>query len=418
MERVLFVCTGNAGRSQMAEAMFRELTAGAFDVLSAGVDPWDDLHPMARKLMAERGLDLAGHYPQHVREFVDEDLDAVVTIGDRAGAESPDFRTGTRRLHWPVDDPADADGTPDSEAVFRSTCGRIEARLAGLRQLLNSLPCRRDSAWAPAMSTAAFRPARFQPAVHIPLLVEAGFRHIELCCYMDHADFPWESAADVAELKRVAGDCGATLMSVHPPDRGNLAAAERSAREIQIDVLRRSVDLAAELGAASLSTHVGYGLPPDDARPAALARQDETLDELEAYVLSTPVAICLETLTARESDTPNAQLVDLTLRRPAAGFGFVLDTGHSNIAGDLEGLAEKVGRRLLNLHLNDNDGRGDQHLVPYGGTIEWTPFMQGLRNSGYEGPLTLEVYVRDSADLRDELARCRETVERLRSCCA
>ena len=137
--KILFVCTGNAGRSQMAEAMFKVMCKGRAEVFSGGVEPWPDLHPMARKLMAEKGLDLTGHAPKHVRRFVDMDLDVVVTIGDRAGAETPEFRTGVRRVHWEISDPAEADGTPDSEAVFRSACRLIADRLPDLQRLLDSM---------------------------------------------------------------------------------------------------------------------------------------------------------------------------------------------------------------------------------------------------------------------------------------
>ena len=415
MDHILFVCTGNAGRSQMAEALFRERAPQNVRVLSAGVDPWDDLHPVARKLMAERGLDLTGHHPKHVRTFVDRDVDVVVTIGDRAHAETPDFRTGTRRIHWEIGDPADADGTPDSEPVFRRTRAQIEDRLPGVIALVESLPPRRASTDALAISTAVLRPETFSPSVHVPLLAEAGFRHLELCCYMDAADFPWEDAAAVAELKTVTTDLGVTVVALHPPDSGNLAAPEESSRETQVDVLRRFTDLAADLGAASLSIHAGYGLPVDGSRTDALTRQDEALDRLEAYVLESPVVLCLETLSGRDADMPNPDLIRMAHRRSAAAFGVVLDTGHAHIAGDLTGLAQTSGRRLQNLHLHDNDGRGDLHLVPGAGTIDWTQFMGGLRNSGYEGPLTLEVCPGNPGDLRTRLAACHEAAERLRS---
>ncbi|MFC1525780.1 low molecular weight phosphatase family protein [Candidatus Latescibacterota bacterium] len=68
---VLFVCTGNAGRSQMAEATFRHRVGERVRLVSAGVDPWPDLHPMARRLMEERGLDLAGHYPKSVARAIE-----------------------------------------------------------------------------------------------------------------------------------------------------------------------------------------------------------------------------------------------------------------------------------------------------------------------------------------------------------
>lgn len=119
--KILFICTGNAGRSQMAEALFRNRYGDKFEVVSAGVEPWKDLHPMAVMLMHEDGIDMTGHYPKHIEKFRDDKLDIAITIGDRAEAESGQFKAGTLKIHWSIDDPADADGTANSEKVFRYT---------------------------------------------------------------------------------------------------------------------------------------------------------------------------------------------------------------------------------------------------------------------------------------------------------
>lgn len=113
----------------MAEALSRSKYGDRIEPVSAGVDPWPDLHPMARKLMAERGETFAGHYPKHVNTFRDAELDIVVTIGDRALAESPSFSKSPRHIHWAISDPADADGTPDLEKEFRSALRAIEQNL-------------------------------------------------------------------------------------------------------------------------------------------------------------------------------------------------------------------------------------------------------------------------------------------------
>ena len=133
--KILFICTGNAGRSQMAEAMFRAAYGDEFEVLSAGVEPWGNLHPIAVKLMNEDGLDMSGHYPKHVNDFLDKNLDFVITIGDRAENETGDFAAGVRCIHWPIDDPADADDTPDSEKVFRCTKKAISDKFPALLKL-------------------------------------------------------------------------------------------------------------------------------------------------------------------------------------------------------------------------------------------------------------------------------------------
>jgi len=138
-KKILFVCTNNAGRSQMAEAMFRKRYGDKFEIFSAGVEPWDDLHPMTVKLMNEEGLDVTGHYPQHVKEYLNGEIAVVITIGDRAKYESGHFRAGPIRIHWPINDPAGTDGTTDSEKVFRSTRQAILEHFPKLLAIVESL---------------------------------------------------------------------------------------------------------------------------------------------------------------------------------------------------------------------------------------------------------------------------------------
>ena len=116
----------------MAQALF-QACAPDLTVTSAGVAPWDHLHPMAVKLMHERGVSLEGHYPKHVQSMVNRKFDVVITIGDpaRVGVRQ-DMFPDAQVQHWDISDPADADGTPDSEAAFRRAMAAIEDRMPGL----------------------------------------------------------------------------------------------------------------------------------------------------------------------------------------------------------------------------------------------------------------------------------------------
>ena len=134
---VLFVCTGNAGRSQIAQAMARRRFGDRVHVESAGVEPWDHLHPMAVVVMTDRGLDFSGQRAKGVAAVRDQSFDVVVTIGTPAKQQLPaDLPGDPQRIHWPIDDPADADGTDRSEPVFRGAAELIEQRMADLADLL------------------------------------------------------------------------------------------------------------------------------------------------------------------------------------------------------------------------------------------------------------------------------------------
>ncbi len=125
--RVLFLCTGNSCRSQMAEGFARHFGAEAF---SAGTVPTARVHPLAIQVMAEKGIDLSGNYPKKPDEFLMQPLDAVVTVCGDAEERCPAFPGLVRHEHWPLPDPAKASGTEDEIiSVFRSVRDDLERRV-------------------------------------------------------------------------------------------------------------------------------------------------------------------------------------------------------------------------------------------------------------------------------------------------
>jgi thioredoxin type arsenate reductase len=114
--RVIFVCTGNSARSQMAEALLRRDGGAAFEVVSAGVSP-RGVHPMTIRALAKVGIDITGARSKSVGEFLGQRFDYVITVCDRARATCPVFPGGSVTLHWGVDDPAEATGTDEERQV-------------------------------------------------------------------------------------------------------------------------------------------------------------------------------------------------------------------------------------------------------------------------------------------------------------
>ena len=129
--RVLFLCVGNACRSQMAEGILRHLAGERFEVHSAGAVP-AGLSSRAVKVMAEIGVDISDHVSQSVDDFSGQTFDYVITVCSEAGnSPCPVFvgRAG-EKLHWPFDDPAFARGDEEAvSAVFRRVRDEIKARL-------------------------------------------------------------------------------------------------------------------------------------------------------------------------------------------------------------------------------------------------------------------------------------------------
>ncbi len=103
---VLFLCTGNSARSQMAEALARVRSAGVVDASSAGSHP-KPLHPDAVRVMRdEYGIDLGGHAPKHLEVFADRHFDCVISLCDRVREVCPEFPGGPETIHWSIPDPA------------------------------------------------------------------------------------------------------------------------------------------------------------------------------------------------------------------------------------------------------------------------------------------------------------------------
>lgn len=135
--KVLFLCTGNSARSQMAEGMLRELAGDRYEVISAGTHPVG-LNPYAVKAMEEIGIDISDHVSERVDDYLDQHFDYVVTVCDQAKEACPIFPGATSMLHWSFEDPAKAEGTYKERLVtFRRVRDEITARI---RQFLAERP--------------------------------------------------------------------------------------------------------------------------------------------------------------------------------------------------------------------------------------------------------------------------------------
>ena len=127
--RVIFVCTGNSARSQMAEALLRHDGGDRFEVVSAGVDP-RGVHPLAITTMARVGIDISDAKSKAVGMFLGQRFDYVITLCDRARATCPVFPGGSETLHWGLDDPAEVEGTDTQrQAAFDAALKEIAGRL-------------------------------------------------------------------------------------------------------------------------------------------------------------------------------------------------------------------------------------------------------------------------------------------------
>lgn len=144
-KRVLFLCTGNAARSQIAEAVARTNHADRIEAVSAGSRPAGGVHPMAIAVMAERGADISRALSKSAEEFRDATFDVVVTVCDSAARDCPSWPNAQRVEHWSIEDPSYEPDEVTRYRRFRETRDDLERRIAELvRKLENAAGTQRD----------------------------------------------------------------------------------------------------------------------------------------------------------------------------------------------------------------------------------------------------------------------------------
>ncbi len=129
--RVLFICTGNSSRSQMAEAILRQMSKGKIEVFSAGSRPRPEIHPFARATVKQLlGLNMEGQYPKPLEPLLGQRFDYVISVCDRADASCPVFPGDTERIHWSFEDPAAVQGTEEEKRrAFEETAKDLMGRI-------------------------------------------------------------------------------------------------------------------------------------------------------------------------------------------------------------------------------------------------------------------------------------------------
>ena len=134
-EKIIFICTGNACRSQIAEGLMRNIASDRFEVYSAGSHP-NKVHPAAITVMKEIGIDISSHTSDPISLFMNKSMDIVVTVCDNANKACPFFSGRAERIHWSVKDPIeDWDSSTEDLVNFRKTRDELTERI---KNLLNS----------------------------------------------------------------------------------------------------------------------------------------------------------------------------------------------------------------------------------------------------------------------------------------
>ena len=128
-KKILFICTGNACRSQIAHGLLNELASSDFEVFSAGLHP-TQVHPISIAVMEEIGIDISKHTSDHVDDYLNKGIDIVITVCDNANNACPTFPENVKRIHWSIDDPfRNWNFDLNQWSTFRETREEIKSRL-------------------------------------------------------------------------------------------------------------------------------------------------------------------------------------------------------------------------------------------------------------------------------------------------
>ena len=127
--KIIFICTGNACRSQIAEGLLRNLASDKFSVFSAGSHP-SQVHPMSVAVMEEVGIDISHHTSDPISDYVDHGIDVVITVCDNAKQACPVFPGNVEHIHWSIEDPFNGwDFDPLDLDNFRKVREDINSRI-------------------------------------------------------------------------------------------------------------------------------------------------------------------------------------------------------------------------------------------------------------------------------------------------
>lgn len=247
-----------------------------------------------------------------------------------------------------------------------------------------------------------------------------GFDAVELFATRSHFDYRDPRAAD--ELAEWLSDLRLELHSVHAPIvdaiRGgtwvgsfSTASGDEARRKAAVAEAQAALAVAAATPFKYLVLHLGIPTgqttPPGDNQPDAARRSVEDIVTLAGAV---HVRVAVEIMpNALSSASALVRLIEDQLE--GVDVGICLDYGHAHLMGDLGEAIEAISGHLWTTHVHDNDGRRDDHRVPFAGTIDWEAAIMGTQKIGYDGMLMFEVA--DSGDPIDVLKRTAKARERL-----
>lgn len=245
--------------------------------------------------------------------------------------------------------------------------------------------------------TTDYRSDRGNPRSVLERIARAGFTHVHWCQHWE-GDY-WYTPSEIRRIRGWLGQLDLSLLDLHASrgEEQNWSMPDEYCRSAGVELIANRLRMTAELGGRAIVLHA-----PIDGD---IASQQRSLEALLPLAEELDVGVALENLV----DGGFTRVAQLLHRFDSPALGFCYDSGHAAIAADTtDCTAAQVGR-LLAVHLHDNDGVEDAHMLPLEGVVDWDAVLGILAALRYRGPLSLEVSMRRYGEMQeaDFLARAR-----------
>jgi sugar phosphate isomerase/epimerase len=243
--------------------------------------------------------------------------------------------------------------------------------------------------------------------------LDAGFSFFEMWGMDPH--FPLDSPEEAIRVRSLLEKFGMTARSLHAPiDKGwDVSAVDETVREKSVRRTRLAAERLLALGGDVLVVHPGRGRAPDEDVSKRMSQSERSVTEICEFAWELGIKVAVENPCPNEVFDEPQDLRAMIDRFDEDVVGICLDSSHANILRDCVETTKVFQGRVMSVHLSDNDGRGDDHLPPFEGSIDWEGVLDVLIEGGFTGPWLLEVLGWD-ADPYDFLQRASDSAERMR----
>jgi len=285
----------------------------------------------------------------------------------------------------------------------------IGCTLEPTRRKLQSPPSIMTSRWPIGLSTGCFWRHRIFDVLED--IRASGFELIEVCSFPKHLDYHQED--EVRRAGEMMRSLGLRPFSFHAPfaDRIDITSLDEKVRADAVAELITACRAAALIGAENVVLHPGperEGRPPQEEFLQHMHQAALSLNQVAAHCGQTGVRLQLENMLPHLLFGQTSDMMYLLGEISTCTVGACLDTGHAHLSGDLGSVIHKLSGHLKMVHINDNQGDRDAHLIPGDGAIDWPWLIGELQRHHFDGGLIIEMSARENESVADTLARARQ----------